>query len=478
MAGFGTFFGLNTGISALQTAQQALSVIGNNIANAATPGYTEETANISEATPFPPIPSSAAPIVAGQVGEGSTVTSVDRQVSPYYNTLVRNNQTSYSGQNTLLTNLNEIQGIIGEPTNTSIHAAIDSFFSSWQTLSTQPDSKAARQTVIQQAKNLADTFTTVQNQLVSVVGNLDNNISDANAGQIAQVNQYATQLNDLNKQIVAIKSSGQNPNQLLDQRDTILNNLAKLGNMSTAQNADGSISVSFGTVSLVTASGSGTYSTTAFTNTDTSSLTSGAIWANEQSISTAQNVIEKLGTLQGAIADSVNTQLNAGYQLNSSTPGVNLFSVTTKNVTSASGNTTTPVEQMAVVTGFNTDQLAAAQTPNVAGDGSNATAIAAMQSSTTLTDSTPKTPVSLGATPDGYYTAIVSQIGAQTSAVQSSQKTANSLLQQAQTMQQSVSGVNQNAEMTKMVEFQNMYTAAAKYISVQDQMLQNLIQVV
>ncbi|QSO50361.1 flagellar hook-associated protein FlgK [Alicyclobacillus curvatus] len=478
MAGFGTFFGLNTGVSALQTAQQALSVISNNIANASTPGYTLETANISEATPFPPLPSSAAPIVAGQVGEGSTVSSVTRQVSLYYNTLVQQNQTNYNGQNTLLNNLNEIQGVIGEPTTTSIHSAIDTFFTSWQNLATtQADSKAARQTVIQQAVNLSDTFSTVQNQLVSIVSGLDNSISDPNAGQVAQVNQYASQLNDLNKQIVAITHGGQNPNQLLDQRDTILNNLAKLGNLSYTQNADGSRSVNFGTVNIVSAS-SGTYSTTAFTNADAQQLTSGGIWANLQGINTAQNVIQQLGTLQGAIADSVNAQLQKGYQLNSALPGTNLFNVTTSNVTTASGNVTTPVESMSVVAGFTTDQLAAAQTANAPADGSNAAAIAALQNSTALSDTTPTTPVKLGATPDDYYTSIVSGIGAQTSAVQSRQKTANSLLQQAQTMQQSVSGVNQNDEMAQMIQFQNMYTAASKFISVEDQMLQNLIQAV
>lgn len=477
MSGLNTFFAMNVGVNALQTAEQALSVIGNNIANASTPGYTVETANVSEATPYPPLPSSTAPIVAGQIGQGSIVSSVGRQVSPYYNTLVQDNQTNYNGQNTLLNNLNQIQGVIGDLAGTGIQSAIDSFFTSWQTLSTQPDSKAARQTVIQQAQNLANTFTTTQNQLTTVINNLDQNISDTNAGQVAQVNGYANQLNDLNKQISAITNTGQNPNQLLDQRDTVLNNLAKLGNMSYSQNTDGSMSVTFGTVQIVSAS-TGTSSTTPFTATNAQQLTSGSIWANEQSISTAQNVIQQLGTLQGAIADSVNSQQQAGYQLGSSTPGTALFTVTTQNVTTASGNVTTPVESIALAAGLTTNQLAAAQTPNVTGDGSNATAIAALQNSTTLSDNTPTTPVALGATPNDYYASIVSGIGAQTAAVQAQQQTANSLLQQAQTMQQSVSGVNQNEELAKMVQFQNMYTAASKFISIQDQMLQNLIQVV
>src|SRR5579875_2729592 len=205
-----------------------MSVIGNNIANASTPGYTDETANITEATPFPPFPSSEAPAVAGQVGQGSLVESVGRQVSPYYNKMVRDNLSNYNGQNTYLDNLNQIQSIIGEPTSTSIHSAIDNFFSAWQTVSTQPDVEAARQTVIGQAQTLTNTFSTVQNQLTAVVDNLDSNINDPNSGQVAQVNSYASQINQLNGQIKIITQVGQNPNQLLDQRDTILNNLAQL----------------------------------------------------------------------------------------------------------------------------------------------------------------------------------------------------------------------------------------------------------
>lgn len=472
MASFGTFFGFNLSVNAMQMAQQAQSIISNNLSNASTPGYTEEVSNIVEQAPFPPNPLSETPVVSGQVGQGSVVQSVNRQVNAYYNRTVRDNLTSSEGQSTLLTNLNQLQGVLNEPTTSSVHSALDNFFASWQTLSTQPQSTAARQSVIQQAVNLGQTFSTIQNQMVTMIGNLDTAISGSSGGsQVDEVNQYANQINQLNQQIVNITAMGQNPNQLLDQRGLLLNNLAKLGNMSYTANSNGSVDVVFGGVHVVSTSTG--FQTTSFTAQDAANVTSGSIWANEQGIQTAQNLIGQLGELQSTLGYSVNQQLEQGYQYNNSTTGTanDLFSVNTKNVTT--GNTTTAVTTMSVVPGFTEQQLAAASSPNSPGDGTNAQTIAAMQNSTTLQDSSG---TSLGSTPDGFYSALITGLGAKTNAVSQQSATASALLQQSKSLQQSVSGVNIDQETAKMVQFQNIYNAAAKFVSIQNQMLQTLIQ--
>ena len=470
MASFGTFFGINVAVSAMQTAQQAQSVISNNLANASTPGYTEEVANIVEQLPFPPIPSSG-PIVAGQVGQGSVVQSVQRQVDAYYNRTVRDNLSNSEGQSTLFANLNQLQGILNEPTTSSIHSALDNFFASWQALSTQAQSTAARQSVIQQAVNLSQTFNTIQNQMVTMVGNLDTAISGSSGSQVNEVNQYASQINQLNQQIVKIIGSGQNPNQLLDQRGLLLNDLAKLGNMSYTENSNGSVDVVFGGVHIVSTSPG--FQTTSFTVQDATNVINGNIWANEQGVQTAQSLIAELGQLQSTLSYSINQQLEQGYQYNSSTTGTanDLFAVSTQNVTT--GNTTTAVTTMSVVSGFTPQQLAAAGSANSPGDGTNAQTIATMQNVATLQDSGG---TSLGATPDGFYSALITGLGAKTNAVSQQSTTASALLQQSQSLQQSVSGVNIDQETAKMVEFQNIYNAAAKFVSIQNQMIQTLIQ--
>ncbi|MFD1678248.1 flagellar hook-associated protein FlgK [Alicyclobacillus fodiniaquatilis] len=458
----GTYFGLNVAVNAMNTAQEAEAVISNNIANSSTQGYTTETANIVESDPMTDLPS-------GQLGQGSSVESVTRSVNDFYNQQVNVSTSSYNAQNSLMTNLDQIQTIMNATSSTSLQGSIDDFFTAFQTLSTEPQNSAAGQSAIEQAQNLSSSFSTVQNQLLSTISNLNSVVSgSANGSEVSTVNQYATQLNQLNQQISNITSTGQNANQLLDQRDELLNNLSQLGNIKYSENSDGSVSVIFGTTNIVNTSGG--FSTTTFTAADTSGVTSGSIYGNMQGISAAQNVIQTLGSLQSAIADGVNSQLELGYQNNSSMQGVPLFNVTSSNVTD--GSTTTPVTSLSV-TNITSDQLAVAQNASAPGDGSNASAIAALQNSTSLTDSNGNP---LNSTPDIYYATLITNIGSQASTAQSNQQTADAILQQNQSMQESVSSVNVDDQMAQMVEFQNAYSAAAKIINTQNEMLQTLIQ--
>lgn len=484
----GPFFGFNLATNALNMAQQAEAVIGNNIANASTPGYTEEIANVVGSSPFPDDPSMS-PVFSGQVGQGSTVGSVTRQTNAYYNTLVQENLSGSNGYQTLGTNLQQLEGVFHEPSDTSLHSAIDNFFSAWQTLAASPQDSGARGAVIQQGVNLANSFSTVQNQLVQTIGNLDSTLYSSTDSQVNQVNQYASQINTLNQQIVGIQTLGQNPNQLLDQRDSVLNNLAKLGNISVTTNANNTINVTFGGngstsgVPIVGWSSSGGYALPqTFTKLDAANVSSGEIWANVQTMNTAQSLVNQLNELQTAIAGAVNTQLKAGYQYGSTSPtpdGVPMFTINTSAVTT--GGTSTDVSALTVPSSLTANQIAASSS-GAAGDGSNATAIANLQNSTTLTYDTTVTPGGsggtgpLGATPDGFYSSMISTLGAQTAQVQSESQSQAALLQQSQTLQQSVSGVNVNDETAKMIEFQNIFSAASKFVSIQNQMLQTLMQ--
>ncbi|MCF8567755.1 flagellar hook-associated protein FlgK [Alicyclobacillus tolerans] len=470
MASIGTFFGLNTAVNALEAIQQAQAVISNNIGNASTPGYSVEVANLTEAPPFPPEPSSAAPVMAGQLGQGSMVQSVTRVTDSFYNQMVRNNLTDHSGHSTLYTNLNQIQQIFNEPSTSGLQSAIDNFFSSWQTLSTQPQSMAAREAVIQQANNLTTAFSTIQGQLADVMNNLNSQVSGGQASQITQVNQYAQQLAQINQQIARVTSVGQSPNQLLDQKDGILNNLAKLGNLQYTENANGTVDVTFGSVPIVSTSST---PAKAFTTADVANLTSGEIWANQQGISTAQSLWNSVGNLLNSIATGVNNQLEQGYQYNSNNTGSqnDLFTFNPQTRTLAGVSTT--YTTVSVTSNFQPQQIAAALNPNSPGDGSNATAIANLQNSTTLQNSAG---TSLGATPDDSFSSVIADLGAQTAAAKNNQTTSSSLLQESQSLQQSVSGVNINDQVAQMVEYQNIYNAASKFIEIQNQMLQTLIQ--
>ncbi|MDQ0190665.1 hypothetical protein JI721_11280 [Alicyclobacillus cycloheptanicus] len=160
--GLSTFFGLNIGVNALDAMNQAENVVSNNIANQNTPGYVQETANMVEATPYPPLGENT---IAGQVGQGVLVSSVTRQTSAYIDQQDRLNQGAYQMYATHSTGLTEIQGILNEPSSNGMQNALDQFFTAWQTLSGSPSDTAARQSVLTQAQMLGQTFSTVTSRL-------------------------------------------------------------------------------------------------------------------------------------------------------------------------------------------------------------------------------------------------------------------------------------------------------------------------
>lgn len=161
--GLSTFFGFNIGVNALQAMQQAQDVVGNNIANASTPGYVQETAQLAEQAPFPPI--GEAPVLHGQVGQGSVVSDVSRQTSAFVNQQDRTNQGTLQMFQTHSTGLQQIESILNEPSSVSLQNSLDQFFNAWQTLSTDPSNTAARQTVLSQAQMLGQAFGNVTTQL-------------------------------------------------------------------------------------------------------------------------------------------------------------------------------------------------------------------------------------------------------------------------------------------------------------------------
>lgn len=519
--GLPTFFGLNTAVNALQAMQQAQSVVSNNIANANTPGYVRETANLVELNPYPPAGDT---VLAGQVGQGSGVNTVARQTNAFVNQQDRLNQGTQQKYQTLNQNLVQIEGILNEPSSTSMQNALDQFFQSWQALSTDPTSTAARQAVIAQSQSLTQTFQTVTTQLVQLQQGMAQTVS----GQLGQLNTYAQQVYDLNQQIVQIEKFGQqstgtqgpveSPNTLLDQRGLILDKMSQLANISYSAQSDGSVNVYLGQgqnrvplvdttqnyplnpTLLLPASNQYVGSSAALPPGQTiqtsqvylSNFTSGAIAGNVQSLDNTSQLLANLDSFLQGFASQVNGIQQAGSDLSSNPPPPPaLFDISTNTADPAvtAGNVVLSVDQSFL--GQNgTDYIAAAASGAPPGDNSNALKMVNLQNQTfgpngpavnynVLTSATMSSASYTGSgTFDQFLSSQVANIGTEAAAAQSGGQTANALAQQSANLRQSISGVNTDEEATKMIEFQNAYNAAAKFISVFDQMLQTLINAV
>lgn len=478
-----TFMSLNIGVSALQAMQEAENVVGNNISNSNTSGYAQETVSLVEGAPYPPVPGSG-PDIGGQFAQGVQVANVSRQVNAFYNAQDRANQSTYQMYSTESTVLHQVQSILNEPSSTSLQNSLDQFFQSWQTLSTNPTNTAARQAVLSQVQTMGQTFGTVTSQLEQLQSNLSGVIS----GQINQLNQDSSQVAQLNQQIIAINQSGENPNQLLDQRGKLLDEMSKLANITYTSDPSGTGAIN---VTIVEASGNTATLVKGATavayppvgksyQTGASNITSGAIAGNVQGYNGVSQVLGSLNGLLSTLATQVNNQQASGYTLSGSgtTHGGNLIDATAD----PAGNII-----LSLSTGMTTDGVAASGASGAPGDNSNALAMAGLQSETqavgsaaasyTTLDGT-TTSQTMSGTFDQMLSQVVTNVGINTASVQSSEATANALAQQSSQLRQSVSGVSVDQQAALMIQYQNSYNAAAKFISVFDQMLQNLISTV
>src|SRR5215469_5364887 len=158
---------LSTGVSGLLAFQQALDVTSNNIANAATPGYSVESIDL---TPQPGQATSG-----GYLGSGVAVQGITRAYNELLAQQVRSSQSSYSSYNTLATQAGQIDNMLSS-SNTGLTASLQSFINALQTLSTSPSSTASRQALLSQAQALTQQINSYASQIQTYGGNLEQQI--------------------------------------------------------------------------------------------------------------------------------------------------------------------------------------------------------------------------------------------------------------------------------------------------------------
>ncbi|MDO8350823.1 MAG: flagellar hook-associated protein FlgK [Gallionella sp.] len=222
-------------LSGMNAAQYGLATTQHNIANASTPGYTRQqmvvTARSSQATG------------AGFVGQGVDVGSVVRTYDEFLTTQVRQEQSQASYLSTYLSSMKQMDNLVADPA-TGVSPAMQDFFDAMNGVANSPESVPARQTVLSAAQAAVNRFQAMDQRLSDISNGLTGQI----AGSVQMVNTYATQIAALNGNIKSAlsMSQGQQPNDLLDQRDHLVNQLNKEIKVSVQQQSDGSMSVFVG----------------------------------------------------------------------------------------------------------------------------------------------------------------------------------------------------------------------------------------
>ena len=217
----GLFSTFNVAKRGMTAQQKAIDVTTHNIANANTEGYSRQRATMETTKPFG-MPSLNTAMGPGQLGTGVQISSIVRIRDNFLDYQVRTENGTkglYEGREKFLT---EIENIINEPSDTGISTLVGKVFDSWQELSKHAESSNARTVVAQQSKALTDELNNTYNQLIKLKGNSQDVIKQ----NVVDVNNMLDQINELNQQVISVKVGGNEPNDLMDKRDLLVDQLS------------------------------------------------------------------------------------------------------------------------------------------------------------------------------------------------------------------------------------------------------------
>ncbi|MDF7657729.1 flagellar hook-associated protein FlgK [Erwiniaceae bacterium L1_54_6] len=363
---------INSAMSGLSAAQAALSTTSNNISNYTVAGYTRQTTILAQAN--------STLTGSSYYGNGVNVTGVQREYDEFITAQLRSASATYQAANTQYSQVSNIDDLLSTST-TSLSDSLQSFFTNVQNVVSNANDPSARQSLLSYADGLVDQFQSTAQYLTNMQSSVNTDITSS----VDQINTYTSQIADLNTQIAKLTTGGGTaPNDLLDQRDQLVNSLNDIVGVSVSQQ-DGSYIVSMGSTTLVNGKNSATLVAMPSTSDPSritvgyvdklagnveipeKTLTTGSLGGllafRSQDLDTAQN---QLGQLAAAFTTSFNAVQTAGYDSNGD-QGTDFFTIGSPEVLSNTKNTSS-----ATVTAAWTDTSAVkASNYTVSYDGSN-----------------------------------------------------------------------------------------------------------
>ncbi len=466
------FFGLEIGRRGLQAQQRALDVTAHNVANANTPGYTRQEAVMAAADPIP-VPSLHMPSGAGQLGTGVEITAIRRLRDAFIDLQIRNESRSLGYWEARQENLNKIEGIFNEPSDSGLQSVFELFWQSLEELSKNPESLAARSLVLERAQTLTETF----NHLDSRLQELQQDLNATVKIKVDEINSLGRQIADLNQQILKIEVMGARANDLRDRRDLLVDQLAKIVPVQVQEDGRGVLTVTLGGCPLVQGAqlnrlgvvenDPGFYDVVWETPKGREVAVDGGYLGGllEMRDDYIPDLRKKLDNLAAEFAKEFNVIHSRGYDLNGD-QGVNFF---------VNGEKTAPDDITADITAGNIalnpellghPEKIAAATQIEKGDGSNALDLAGLKHQTID---------GLGTTFDDYYRSMIGVLGVDAQQAVRMKENQELLVSQLENNRQAVSGVSLDEEMINMIKFQHAYSAASRLITALDEMLEIII---
>lgn len=226
---------MSTAVSGLLAFQRGLDTTSQNIANAATPGYSRQRVELATRP--------AQPYGSGWIGSGVQVSTVARVYDSFLAAQVRSSASSLARYDTIATAAGRLDNVLGDSSH-GVTAAVRNFINAFHDVASDPSSATARQALLSQAEVFIGQMSGYDSRLRGFAADINQQLQDG----AAAVSALASNLAQLNGQITeAWGRTGQPPNDLLDQRDRLIDELSQHVDVSVVTQEDGAANVFIGT---------------------------------------------------------------------------------------------------------------------------------------------------------------------------------------------------------------------------------------
>ncbi|AYA78021.1 flagellar hook-associated protein FlgK [Bacillus sp. Y1] len=505
-----TFMGLETARRGMFTQQSALNTTGHNIANASTPGYTRQRVNFTQTQPYPNVGLNK-PQLPGQMGTGVEAGSVQRVRESFLDVQYRGENNKLGYWEARAESYTKMEEIMNEPSDSGLSQTMDMFWQSLQDLAVNPSNPGARSVVRQRAVAVTETFNYLASSLNGIRADLKNEITVTEK----EINSLSEQINNINNQIASVEPHGLLPNDLYDERDRLIDQLSSLVNIKVEYTSSGgnasTLAEGKANITLLDANGASLGQlvngtgfnklTVNFNGTDESVKTvqlgatqldfqqfssTGKLRAIVESYGYENSTGDVTGVYPDMLAELDNMAYMFAYQFNlqhqdGATP--NQINGTTTDDTPAFFSDTENGEvniankkgmasrlQVSDQIMASLDNIATSSKENpTMGDSTNISALAEIINK----------PFKYGNNTESsfrnYYEVLVGGMAVDSQEAARLSANSGTLRQAVEERRMSVSSVSLDEEMTNMIQFQHAYNASARMITLQDEMLDKII---
>lgn len=458
---------MDIGKRSMMNSQTSLQTVSHNIANKTTEGYSRQRVDTV----------TAVPVTEGrlQLGMGSRAAQVSRVNNPFLEKQLQKETNTKGYLDGQAEALSRVESVFNEQANKGLNQYISDFFNAYRELGNNPESVTSRTAVKETAEAMAGDFTRVQKQLTDIQKDIDLQVK---AG-VEEINKMTREIATLNKDIVQTEMQGIPANDQRDRRDLLVKHLNEKVDIKVAEGDRGSITVSTaGNAILVSGLDYATLEAHQSSQVDrveiyarpteshppfkiTDRIKGGTLGGV---LKVRDTTINELKTQVDKIAYNLTNEVNDAHQIGFDRNGkpAGLFFEQAKGVDGAAS-------QMSLTNDIANDvsRISTAAKPNAPGDGSIANVVSMIQYKQVMDGGT--------STIDDFYNSQVGRVGVITQTAMKSREAQGNIVQQVNTLRESISGVSLDEEATKMIEFQKTFDASARLIRTADEMFDTVL---